>query len=151
MSENTTAKKYEFTGGTRVIVKNDVEIELKRIRALKDLKPKQMHGEVHKGDIGGWIESEDNLSHDGMCWVDDEAMVFEQAVVKDNAYICGNARIEEYAVVCGNASADENAVVAGKSTLAGLAIVYDNAQIRGLVTVDGDIIIKGNIILTSIV
>ena len=150
MGENPEWMKYEFTGETRAIVKNNIEIVLKRIRALRDLCPTQMDGEVHKGDIGGWIESEDNLSHLDMCWVDEEAMVFEQAVVKDNAYICGNSRVEESAVVCDDACADENAVVAGKATLANYATVYGNAQIRGLATADGDIIIKGNTVLTSI-
>ena len=50
-------KKYEFTGET-------LEHEgrtLKRIRRLSD------------GKLGGWIESEDNLSHYGGAWVCGEA------------------------------------------------------------------------------
>lgn len=48
-------KKYEFTGET-------LEYEgrtLHRIRALKDF------GNVKAGDVGGWVETEANLSHDG--------------------------------------------------------------------------------------
>ncbi len=34
-----------------------------QIQALRDF------GNVRKGDIGGWVESESNLSQDGDCWV----------------------------------------------------------------------------------
>lgn len=44
--------KYEFTGETKRV--NGVTLH--RIRALKDF------GEIRKGDIGGWIEAERNLS-----------------------------------------------------------------------------------------
>lgn len=47
-------KKYEFTGETKVIA----GVTLKRIRALISF------GFVVKGEIGGFIESEKNLSHD---------------------------------------------------------------------------------------
>ena len=46
-------KKYEFTG---VKITWDGGIVLKLIRAVKDF------GFVKKGEMGGWIESEDNLS-----------------------------------------------------------------------------------------
>lgn len=52
-------KKYEFTGETKVI--DDVTVH--QIRALVDFS------DVLAGDIGGWIEKEENLSHDGVAWV----------------------------------------------------------------------------------
>lgn len=42
---------------------------IKQIRALRSF------GNVKKGQIGGWIESEDNLSHDGNCWIDYDCVV----------------------------------------------------------------------------
>ena len=76
-----TDKKYEFTGET-------LEHEgrtLKRIRRLSD------------GKLGGWIESEDNLSHYGDSWVYDNAKVYGCAEG------CGYAKVFGDAEVYGNA------------------------------------------------
>ena len=42
---------------------------------------------MKKGNLGGWIESEDNLSHDGNCWVFDEAGVYGAAEIGGNAVV----------------------------------------------------------------
>ena len=75
-------KKYEFT--------SEVKGSLKRIHALRDF------GDVNKGDLGGFIEKEANLSHKGNCWVDGDAKVYE------NAKVCGNAQISGLAEIRGN-------------------------------------------------
>lgn len=36
---------------------------LHRIRAVRDF------GAVRKGDLGGFVEREENLSHEGTCWI----------------------------------------------------------------------------------
>ena len=54
---------------------------LHRIQAMRDF------GGVQKGDLGGWVESEENLSHDGTCWVSDDGRVFGNAKIGFNAYI----------------------------------------------------------------
>ena len=82
-------KKYEL------LEKN--EEGLHRIRALRDF------GFVKKGDRGGFIESENNLSHEGDCWIYDNARVYGDAFVFGNARVYGNARIFGYARVYGNA------------------------------------------------
>ena len=68
-------KKYEFTGETEVIG----SITLHRIRAVKSFS------DVNIGDIGGWIEKEENLSHEGNAWVCGNAKVYGNAKVFDNA------------------------------------------------------------------
>ena len=76
---------------------------LYRIEALKDFT------NVKKGDKGGYIESDDNLSHIGACWVSDyarvsgDAQVFGNAWIFGNAEIFGNARVFGYAEVYGYA------------------------------------------------
>ncbi|HFI0683435.1 TPA: hypothetical protein ACGO1T_001900, partial [Streptococcus suis] len=76
---------------------------LYRIIAIKDF------GGVKIGEKGGWIEKEENLSHEGDCWVDDKAMVYGDAMVYDNAkvfgdtWIYGNAKVYDDADVFGNA------------------------------------------------
>lgn len=59
-------KKYEFTGET----KEFLGITMRRIRAIKSF------GDVKAGDIGGWIEKDSNLSHDGNAWVSGDARVY---------------------------------------------------------------------------
>ena len=86
-------KKYEFTGETKVIA----GVTLKRIRALISF------GFIVKGEIGGFIESEKNLSHDGDAWVADNAWVTDNARVTGNAWVTGDAWVAGNARVAGNA------------------------------------------------
>ena len=68
-------KKYELTSETKVIN----GLELHRIKAIESF------GSVEKGELGGWIESEKNLSQDGDAWVFDNARVYGDAKVSGNA------------------------------------------------------------------
>lgn len=76
-------KKYEFINDTKVINGHT----LYRIVALRNF------GLVDKGDLGGYIEKEDNLSHKGNCWVYDDAKVYGNAEIYDDAEVHGNAQI----------------------------------------------------------
>lgn len=86
-------KKYEFTGETKEFYG----------RTLKRIRAKISFGNVIKGEIGGWIEKEENLSHNGNAWVCGNAKVCGEAKVYDNAKVCGNAWVCGNAEVCGNA------------------------------------------------
>ena len=108
-------KKYEFTGET----KQFEDRTLKRIRALIDID----HFGVKKGDIGGWIETEDNLSHHGGCWISGEAMVYEDAWVGGYAMVGDNARVGGYAWV------GDNAVVGGNAWFGSNARFGENAGV----------------------
>ena len=92
-------KKYELTSETKVI--NGVELH--RIKALKSF------GNIKKGDLGGWIESEKNLSQDGNAWVFDNATVYGDATVSGNATVYGNTYVGGDATVYGNATVSDNA------------------------------------------
>lgn len=70
---------------------------LYRICALRDF------GNVHAGDVGGYIECEHNLSQDDNAWVYGNALVYGNAWVFDNARVCGNARVCDNARVYGDA------------------------------------------------
>lgn len=67
-------KKYEFTGETKQVGFFG-NITLKRIRATMEF------GIIKIGDLGGWIEKEENLSHKGNAWVYDNAKVYGNAKV----------------------------------------------------------------------
>lgn len=76
-------RKYEFTEETKKFCGRI----LHRIRAVRSFNG------VKKGDLGGFIKSEDNLSHNGMAWVYLGARVYDTARVYGNAQIYGDARI----------------------------------------------------------
>ena len=67
-------KKYEFTGETKQVGFFG-NITLKRIRATMEF------GIIKIGDLGGWIEKEENLSHKGDAWVYGNAKVWGNAKV----------------------------------------------------------------------
>ena len=86
-------KKYKLTDETNEWLGRT----LYRIEALRDF------GNVKAGDKGGWIEKEANLSHEGECWVFDNAKVSGNAWVSGNARVCDNARVFDDAWVYGDA------------------------------------------------
>lgn len=115
-------KKYKFTEETIYVDGRT----LYRIEALKDFS------DVKKGNKGGFIENESNLSQRGDCWVYNDAMVC------GNARVFGDAKVYEFAIVQGNAQ------VYGHASVRGNAEIYDNAEICGNADVYGNAKIYGN-------
>lgn len=121
--------KYELVGQ---------EGKFWRIRALKDFEC--VDGtKVKAGDIGGLIQSEDNLSQEGNCWVAEYATVSGKAQVFDNAKIGGGM-----VSVSGHAKVYGDAFVDGASEVTGWAEVYDNAVLSGSVKITGHSKVHGN-------
>jgi len=58
-------KKFELTTESKI---NWFGITLFRIKACVDFICTNGY-EVHAGDLGGYVEKEQNLSHDGKAWV----------------------------------------------------------------------------------
>ena len=92
-------KKFELTAD-RIEEKG---VTLHRIKALIDF------GDVKAGELGGYVEKEENLSQYGNAWVYRHAKVFGNAYiygnawVYDDAHIYGNAEVYSNARVCSNA------------------------------------------------
>ena len=96
-------KKYKLT---------DEKIEwygrtLHRIIALMSF------GNVKEGDLGGFIEKEENLSHYNNCWVFGEAQVCDEAQVYGEARVYGEAQVYGEARVCDEAQATTIATTFG--------------------------------------
>ena len=106
-------KKYELTENTIVYL----GITLYQIKALVSF------GTVKAGELGGYIEKEENLTHDGNAWVYGNAMVYDNASVYGNAWVYGEA------MVCGNAEVYGNAWVYGNARVYGNAEVYGEADV----------------------
>lgn len=84
----------------KIIESTAIEYEghkLYRIEALRDF------ANVKKGDRGGYVETKDNLSHEGNCWIYDDAKVYGKAQVYGNAQVCGFAKVYGSAAVGNNA------------------------------------------------
>lgn len=132
-------KKYELTNK---IIKHG-EKTLYQIRALKDFE------DVNTGDLGGYIEKEENLSQEGNCWVYDNAKVFDNVQVFDNAKIYGevrvfdNAKVYENAEIFGDGRIRGNAEVFGNAQVFDNVRIYDNAKIYGNSEVYGEAQIYG--------
>jgi len=116
---------------------------LYRIRALKGF------GDVKKGDLGGFVSGVHNLSQEGLCWVQGDALVSgdawvfgnarvsDDARVSDNARVSANARVSDYAQVFGNAWVYGDARVFGDALVFDDALVFGNARVSGIMRSDG--------------
>ena len=114
-------RKYELLTGDCIRVGDRT---VYRIRALRDF------GDVRRGDLGGYIESESALAHEGDAWVQDVAQVYGQ-----NARVSGNARIKGEAWVLGR--------VDGDAQICDLAVIAEHAHVGGRTIVCSDEIVGG--------
>ena len=87
-------KKFKLTSEFIVDISG---VKLFRIKALIEF------GNVKAGDLGGYIEKEENLSHMGNAWVSGNAQVSGDAQVFGDARVFGNAWVSGDAWVSGNA------------------------------------------------
>lgn len=138
--------KYELTKVTRTY--NGVT--LRQIRALSSFS------DVKAGDLGGWVESDANLSQEGECWVYGNAMVYNDAKVADNAQIRGSAQVRDHSQVFGDAVVEDHAVVAGHSkvhdrallsswsSINEYAVLREEARVVGGSHIFGEVIVTGD-------
>lgn len=148
MSQDEFWKNEQTNGFT------NVERTVYRIQALRDF------GDVKAGELGGYVESEDNLSHSGTCWVYGNAVACCDAVVIDGAALTGRAAAGQSASISGAAAVSGNVIVKGRARVSDYAVVIgndnlysavleddakviENAQISGGVTVSGEAMVKG--------
>lgn len=123
-------KKYRFTGETAVY-RGHV---LHRIIATQDF------GTVAAGTLGGFIESDYNLSRAGDCWVGDNAYVFAGGRVINAAQVNGNAMVMDDSQVGGTSRICDNAIVACCSIVTGNARVWSRSAVYASI-VYGDAIL----------
>lgn len=129
-------RKYVLTNETIKIGSH----VLYRIKALINFD------DVKSGDLGGFVESDLNLSQEGNCWIYDKACVYEYAKVYENAkiydysHIHWNAKIYENAKIYNNAKVFGNAKVYGHSKVYKKAIIKDYTKVYGHAEVYGETI-----------
>ena len=107
-------RKYELLKEDYILYKG---AKLYRIKALKSF------GDIKKGDLGGYIQSESNLSHKGNCWVYKGGQISENCRVYGNAKISGNVIVNDWACVSGNAEIFGNIKIFGNAKISKNPIV----------------------------
>ncbi|WNY80947.1 YdcK family protein [Cronobacter dublinensis] len=109
--------KYQLSEATRVYryTRNgeSCSVTLRQLIALRDF------ADVRAGTPGGWVESTENLSQQGECWVYDH-----NSVVFAGAKIRGNARISQPCVIHHDAVIGDDAWIDG-------AQISDGAHVSG--------------------
>ncbi|MCC6271271.1 MAG: hypothetical protein IT190_08335, partial [Microbacteriaceae bacterium] len=133
-----TKKKYELTNETKVMPTGET---VYRIKALRDFDT--TYKPVKAGDLGGWVESEENLSHEGKCWLFDEATGYQDSHRSgdsvgygnsrqlENSRQYGNSRQFGCSVQSGNSQQYDNSRQFGWSRQFGNSQQYDNSQQYG--------------------
>ena len=124
-----------------------------QLEALRDIPE---HG-VKAGDLGGFIDLKAKLSHEGSCWIAENAMVSGKVKISGDACISGNATVtsagarativvKDQVRIGGNATVrqvgfplwdredlviSENAQIFGNTLMINLSLVTGNAKIHG--------------------
>lgn len=118
-------KKYEITE-----IAHASDRKLHRIRALIQVKE-----DVPPGTIGGFVQSEDNLSQeDDGAWIFDDAVCRDDASVQNGAALYGNAHVSGRALVSDGACVShmayvkDDAIVIG-SSIEDMALVCGNGRV----------------------
>lgn len=113
-------KKYAFTG-------EEMEFEGKILRRILYIKDVTLFS--RKGEVGGWIEGEHNLSHEGDCAVLGNAKVFGNASIQETSCVKGEAIIKDNVIVKGKALVLNNSIVGADTIIGGSSWIQGNSKV----------------------
>ena len=125
--------KYELTERS---LYNSRGKKLFHIKALKDF------GHIKKGQLGGLVQGEHNLSHEGDCWIYPHASACDSSKVTDDAELKDFCRITDYAKLRDNAVMQDEATLEGCGSLSGNAVMMNNSLMTGRSSASGDAIVS---------
>jgi carbonic anhydrase/acetyltransferase-like protein (isoleucine patch superfamily) len=116
--------KYELVKEDSIVHKGHT---LYRIRCLWK---RGLSNSAEYGKLGGYVESEKNLSQKGKCWIEDDAKVYGNAVVDGDATLFMNAEAYDNAIVTGSAFISQNSKIYENAKVFG-GTMYKDSQIYG--------------------
>src|SRR3546814_1169575 len=92
--------KYRLTDESKIVH----GVKVFRIEALRDIVYKGPAPErrVLTGQKGGFVSNDQNLSHEGECWIADDAVVMQLARVSGGAWLEQEAQARNWAVIGGH-------------------------------------------------
>ena len=131
--------KYEILKDNSITIDGHT---LYRIRLLTRLSS------LPAGTLGGFVESEGNLSQVGDCWIADEAAVYGHSVVMENGWVGGSSRVYGHSIIRGNGHIDDVAIIRN-SEIKGNTVIKET-PILWESTVGGSTIIEGNARLENV-
>ena len=141
-------KKFELVKEDSIVVEGRT---LYRIRALKNMvESDDGTYAVKKGTLGGYVQKEANLSHEGDCWVFDKAKVFDDARAQDDSFIAdesmvfGNAVIKDKAITCNQSKVYGFAIMKDSSITMDRAEVYGHAIMENYSSIGDDAKLYGS-------
>lgn len=114
-SSQPSEPKYRLTSNTKYFK----GVYLQQIKAVRDF------GDIQKGTLGGFVRSTDNLSQEGLCWIDETSIVSEDARITGDAQITRYSKVHGHAEVSGEATVD-NSEVSEFATVRGKAFACDS-------------------------
>ena len=128
------SRKYELTN-----ISMEFGIKtLYRIRALKDFS------DVKRGELGGWVSSEDNLSQEGNCWIYNEAKCMDNAKMYNNSTMHDYSEMYDYSIMRGDSEMHsytemhDYAIMYSCSKMYGCSEMHDSSTMHGNSTMYGN-------------
>jgi hypothetical protein len=121
----------------------DAARKFHQIKALRDITHSATGDvTVRAGELGGYVENADNLSHNGNAWIyNDGSKAIGDSRITDNAQIRGASTIEDRVKVSGNADVN-NSTLTEDVQVSDKARV-DNTQLSGEKHVKGEKLVRG--------
>lgn len=116
-----------------------------RIERTNPIKALRDFGNVKKGDLGGFIESKNNLSQEGNAWAYDNACIYENATLNDNATAHDNVTMHGNAKAYDNIQLYDNTDVSEDAIIVENARLYDNTQVYGCAHIGGNAVLLDNV------
>lgn len=101
-------------------------------------------GNVVKGEKGGYVACEDNLSQFGNCWIDTNSFILDTAVVYGDAQI-NQSTISGHSIVCDQANIHHTMVI--NAHISGNAKLYESNIDES--TIDGNVEIFSSVVNLS--
>lgn len=141
-------KKYELVPET---VTKFYSRPMYRIRALKDFS------DVKKGQYGGYVESEENLSQTGNCWIYDDSIVckgsrvIDNAIVKDSSTVTSYSEISDDAIIEKGSRIDDSSVVCDQSRVIDSLVTEGSAIIYNSTVHENSMIEQGSTVCGAVV
>lgn len=106
-----------------------------RIQALRDFS------DVKKGDLGGFVESEANLSQMGDCWIYDMAQAVDKSRVEGDACLRDCSKMYDSSLLKDKAQLQGCARMIQYACLADNAVAIDT-EISGFADITGEVVIR---------
>ena len=119
--------KYEITDEVHPHYPN-----LRRIRALKSFN------DVTVGELGGYVETPNNLSQEGNCWLHDSSRMHDNSHMYGNSCMHDNSHMHDNSCMYGNSRMHGSSRMYGNSRMHDSSRMHDNSHMHDNSCMTGD-------------